>query len=55
MSQCKNNIIANSCFSWWCAWLNNNKDKKVIAPKLWFGNSLGHNTSDLLPEQWIKI
>jgi len=55
MSQCKNNIIANSSFSWWGAWLNNNKDKKVIAPKLWFGNSLSHNISDLLPEQWIKI
>lgn len=55
MSMCKNNIIANSSFSWWGAWLNNNKNKKVIAPKNWFGESINHNTQDLYPESWIKI
>jgi len=55
MSQCRNNIIANSSFSWWGAWLNNNNDKKVIAPKKWFGNNLTHDTSDLLPDSWRKI
>lgn len=55
MSLCKNNVIANSSFSWWGAWLNNNKDKKVIAPSNWFGNHLGLNTSDIIPESWLII
>ena len=56
MSKCDHNIIANSSFSWWAAWLNNNKEKTVIAPKQWFGKAyVNHNTSDLIPETWIKI
>ena len=54
MSQCKHNIIANSSFSWWAAWLNNNPEKIVIAPKKWFGNA-PNDTKDLIPESWIKI
>jgi len=55
MARCDNNIIANSSFSWWGAWLNENEDKVVIGPEKWFGSAINHDTKDLLPEKWIKI
>lgn len=55
MSLCKHNIIANSSFSWWGAWLNENKDKKVIAPINWFGSSSNLYSDDIIPKKWIKI
>ena len=55
MSMCKHNIIANSSFSWWAAWLNSNPNKKVIAPSNWFGNQANLNTDDIIPENWIKV
>ena len=55
MSMCDHNIIANSSFSWWGAYLNKNKSKKVIVPKNWFGPALGHGPIDLIPKEWIII
>jgi hypothetical protein len=56
MSCCEHNIIANSSFSWWAAWLNQNTEKVAIAPKFWFGPGNAHlNTSTLIPEGWITI
>jgi hypothetical protein len=56
MSLCRDNIIGNSTFSWWGAYLNENLFKTVIAPKTWFGPGYSHwDTSDLIPENWIKL
>jgi hypothetical protein len=57
MSLCKHNIISNSTFSWWGAWLNNNNSKIVITPEHWFKGEFAHTykTTDLLPDSWIKL
>jgi hypothetical protein len=55
MSQMKHNIIANSSFSWWGAWLNNNSEKKVVAPTRWFGEVANLNYDMIVPKSWIKI
>ena len=54
MSACHHQIIANSTFSWWGAWLNENPEKMVIAPKKWF-SCQERNTKDLIPDSWHKL
>ena len=53
MSLCEHNIIANSSYSWWGAYLNKNKDKRVVAPSNWFTDS--KPLIDLYPNNWIII
>lgn len=53
MSECKHNIIANSSFSWWGAWLNKNPLKVVIAPTKWFASNT--DSSNIIPSSWIKL
>ena len=54
MSLCDHNVIANSSFSWWGAWLNSNPAKVVAAPATWFGSRKLRNP-DILPVRWIAV
>jgi hypothetical protein len=52
MSLCKHNIIANSTFSWWGAWLNRNENKIVIMPERWLNNI---PTPGIFPDNWLRF
>ena len=56
MYSCKHNITANSTFSWWAAWINENPDKIIIAPNNWFADAnLNRYSDSIVPAAWIRI
>lgn len=54
MTLCRHNIIADSTFSWWGAWLNQHEDKIVYAPDVWLPGA-GFRMTDVIPDDWVKI
>jgi hypothetical protein len=55
MANCNDNIIANSTFSWWGAYLNQTPNRQVCYPNTWFGPSAKHDVTDLFPPEWQRI
>jgi len=55
VKHCKHDIIANSSFSWWGAWLNQNPDKIVITPKVWFEDKKANSEIEIVPKGWIRL
>jgi len=55
VKHCKHDVLANSSFSWWGAWLNDNPDKIVIAPKQWFNDKQANSEIEIVPPEWIRV
>ena len=54
MSLCKHAVICNSSFGWWGAWLGDDKNGTIVAPREWFRSKL-YDSRDIVPERWLRI
>lgn len=54
MSRCNHQVIANSSFGWWAAWLNPNLGKHVVAPRTYMADA-NYDTKDLYPSGWVTM
>jgi hypothetical protein len=54
LSQCQHQVIANSTFSWWAAWLNPNPDKLVAGPHPWYRDP-AYSSADIIPAAWARF
>lgn len=55
MCNCQHQIIANSTFSWWAAWLNNYQKKIIISPKWWYRDPVKNESIIRIPQNWIIL
>jgi hypothetical protein len=55
MTKCRANVITNSTFAWWGAWLNLRDDRIIVAPSAWCRPGVPNTISGILPEEWIKV
>lgn len=55
MASCESNVISNSTFSYWSAYINPNPNKTVLYPEKWFGSAMPHSIEDLCPKNWIAL
>jgi hypothetical protein len=55
MSRCRANVITNSTFAWWGAWLNSHPQKMIVAPSEWCRPGVPNPVADILCDEWIKI
>jgi hypothetical protein len=55
MTRCRANVITNSTFAWWGAWLNSREERIIIAPSAWCRPGVPNGVSGILPEEWVKV
>jgi hypothetical protein len=55
MTRCRANVITNSTFAWWGAWLNSRDDRVIVAPSAWCRPGVPNGVSSILPDEWIKV
>jgi Glycosyl transferase family 11 len=55
MTRCRANVITNSTFAWWGAWLNPRADRIVVAPSAWCRPGVPNGIADILPDDWVKV